>query len=155
MNALRDLITNTSYFSEHAFVDVHYYIRGKKRMETVALGADIHERIGRSHVEFVSPKGVHLYGLLRNPSDGRLYAFLSAEERDRVKAKWSSGPARVAKPLSTARLERRQEEDPFADEWRVDYSPRRSRRPFTFSLEDDFQPVIVYYSGFETNRRRH
>lgn len=144
MSTLRDLISNTSYFNEHSFVDVHYYVGKIGRMETVPFGKDIHERIGCAPLEFFTPKGVHLYGLLKHPQNGRIYAFISAEERDRVKAKWEEMTERI------------EEEKLYEDdtEWRVSYSPKKRLKVVKFD-DEPFEWVTVYHNAFETNRRRH
>lgn len=141
MSTLKDLISNTSYFSEHICVDVHYYVGKIGRIEAVPFGRDIHRRIDCAPIEFLTPKGVHLYGLLKHPLNGKIYAFFSSEERDLIKAKW----AKMA--------EKKHEED---SEWRVSYRPRKKYRlEVNDSITYDQERVIVYYNAFETNKRRH
>ena len=144
MSTLKDLITNTEYFNDHKFVDVHYYLGKDRVRETMAFASDIGRRINTSSFEFVTPEGRHLYGLLRHPVDRNIYAFTSAQECRRVQRKWNE--MALAAPQEKAAVD--------DSEWRAPYSARK-RTPVSSPDNGKREWVVIWYSNFERNKQKH
>ena len=145
MSTLRDLITNTSFFDDHTCVDVHCRCGKTRWMETVIFERNVDDIIGGDRpFEFDSPRGIHLYGLLRHPRTGEVHSFVSQGDLERTKQRW----AEIARQIAEEKLT---EDD---TEWKVSYAPRRRLAPLP---EDDGKRprITVYHNATETNRRRH
>lgn len=146
MSTIKDLLPDTHFLKEKTVLDVHYNIGTHNRKETITFPNDINKIVDNFiPYEFTSPSGIHLYGLVRNPLNGIVHAYIDEEERDRELVRYKDAAARIA------------DEEALDDgtEWRAAYSSRASRNK-KYPKPDEYVPKpIVYHNALETNRKKH
>lgn len=147
MSTIQDLLPDHHALKEHLVIDVCFKVGKRHRKETIPFPNDIKELLDNYlPYEFDTPSGFHLYGLLRNPINGTVHAFIDSDERDRVLE------------IYKQRAEQITEEEVLDDgtEWRAPRSLRESRfKKYPNPSEEYIKKPVIFHNAIETNRRKH
>jgi len=141
------MLPDSHELKENMVIDVCFRIGKRCRKETLMFSNDITQYIDNYiPYDFDTPSGFHLYGLVRNPDNGTVHAFVESEERDRVLTIYHERAVKIA------------EEEVLDDgtEWRAPYSSRESRnRTAPDPTYGYIKRPVIYHNAIETNRRKH
>lgn len=147
MSTIGDLLPDSHVLKESTVLDVCYQMGKRFKKETMTFPNDINEILDNYlPYEFKTPSGVHLYGLVRNPDNGTIHAFLNPEDRDRVLKIYKEKAEQIA------------EEEALDDEteWRAPDSFRESRfKKYPNPSEEYIKKPVIFHNAIETNRRKH
>lgn len=147
MSTIGELLPDSHVLKEKTVLDVCYQLGNRYKKETLIFSDEINEILNNYiPYDFKTPSGLYLYGLIRNPDNGTIHAFINSDDRDRVLEIYKERAKKIA------------EEEALDDttEWRTPEPFRNSRFKKYSNPSDEFiKKPVIFHNAIETNRRKH